>query len=369
MSDKKKIKECEWPMLDRFAEDANTSLAKVYDVLREGRISRHEDLMNRSWFMNFMRAVCNCVDGKMKGYRRPKNKPEAKGTPVVSENVVEPKVEETSVAVENVVEPKVEETSVAESMSELLKKNTILIMKWMFERKAQNFHSMTAEGFSKAKIEKAVKELISLGILKKKNPRRFEPLDWDSLVKDFPEISVPITEQEKNSLLTVPKATLEVKQPLTPVAKTEKPKQKKLTDMEKMVEWLLEDEHPQGEITKGEVVNELRRMKSVKDPYTEATILLVHWEQNSAIAQVPGTFAYRILPTASLLKFTTTPETSSTRMTSESQEKQDVVKNPDVKTGRDLILRSNGKDVRVVNKSDANLTVTIENGDIVLTIA
>lgn len=372
MSDKKKIKECEWPLLDHFAEDSNTSLAKVYDVLREGRILRNEDLMNRSWFMNFMHAVCNCVDGKMKGYRRPKisdnaAKQEVKETPVI---------EEKPVVSEQVIEPEVKETSVSvESMSELLKKDTILIMKWMFERKAQNFYNMTAEGFSKAKIEKAVRELTGLGILVKKNPRRFMPLDWDSLVKDFPEIAIPLTEEEKNSLLLVPKkpkeAIPEVKEEKKEVAPVKKEKPKKLTDMEKMVEWLLEDEHPQGEITKGEVINELRRMKSVKDPYTEATILLVHWEQQSAISQVPGTFAYKILPTANLLKII--PELKAQPKLDVVNEKPVIkkqeVKDSSTKSGRDLILRSNGKDVRVVNKSNANLTVTIENGEVILTIS
>lgn len=302
MSEKKKIQEREWSLLDHFAEDSNTSLSKVYDILREGRVLRNEDLMNRSWFMNFMRAVCGCVDGKMKGYRRPKisdnaAKQEVKETPVI---------EEKPVVSEQVIEPEVKETSVsAESMSELLKKDTILIMKWMFERKAQNFHNMTAEGFSKAKIEKAVRELTGLGILVKKNPRRFMPLDWDSLVKDFPEVSIPLTEEEKNSLLLVPK----------------KPK---------------------------EAIPEVKE-----------------------VAPVRGTFAYKVLPTATLLKII--PELKAQPKLEVVNEKPVVkkqeVKDSSTKSGRDLILRSNGKDVRVVNKSNANLTVTIENGEVILTIS
>ena len=371
MSDRKKIKECEWPLLDNFALESNTSLAKVYDVLREGRIERHEDLMNRSWFMHFMRAVCGCVDGKMKGYRRPKG---------ASDSVAKPEVEETPVieekpVVSEQVEPEVKETSVGESMSELLKKNTILIMKWMFEHKAQNFNQMITSGFSKSKISKAVKDLENLGILVKKNAKRFEKINWEDLAKDFPEITIPLTEEEKNSLLLVPRAKEEVKpevqkkEPVqTPVRQTQTTvkKERPKSDMDRMIDWLLDEEHASNEITKGEVVAELRRMRSVKDPYAAASQLLCSWEQDSAIRKVPGTFAYQILSTAQLLRVI--PEIKAAEPQLVREDVTTSLQKPTT-SGRDLILRSNGKDIRVVNKSGASLTVTIEHGDVILTIA
>lgn len=367
MSEKKKIKECEWPLLDNFALESNTSLAKVYDVLREGRIERHEDLMNRSWFMHFMRAVCGCVDGKMKGYRRPKG---------ASDSVAKPEVKETSVAeksVEQVIEPEVKETLVSgESMSELLKKNTLLIMKWMFEHKAQNFNQMITSGFSKSKISKAVKDLENLGILVKKNSKRFERISWEDLAKDFPEITIPLTEEEKNSLLLCPRNKEEVikrevqemKEPVqTPVRQTTVKKERPKSDMDRMIDWLLDEEHASNEITKGEVVAELRRMRSVKDPYAAASQLLYSWEQDSAIKKVPGTFAYQILSTAQLLRIM--PEIKAEPQL--EREETVPIQKPTT-SGRDLILRSNGKDIRVVNRSGASLTVTIEHGDVILTI-
>ena len=229
---------------------------------------------------------------------------------------------------------------------------------------------MITSGFSKSKVSKAVKDLENLGILVKKNAKRFEKIVWEDLVKDFPEISVPLTEEEKKSLELIPRVKEEIKPEVqeekpvqTPVPQTVKKGPK--TDMDKMVDWLLDEEHASNQITKGEVVAELRRMRSVKDPYAAASQVLYSWEQDSAIRRAPGTFAYEILSTAKLLRIMSEVKAEPQLV---REEVTTSLQKP-ATSGRDLILRSNGKDIRVVNKSNANLTVTIENGDIVLMIA
>lgn len=362
MSDKKRIQEQEWSILDHFAEDVNTSLSKVYDVLREGRILRKQDLMNRSWFMGFMRAICGCVDGKMKGYRRPKisdnSKPEVKETSVVKEKPVE-----------QVIEQEVKETS-AESMSELLSSDALFVLRWMYQNHKGEFNAMLHAGFSKSKVLRSVKELMDLGIITKKNPRRFDPFNWERILKDFPEVSEqysPEDEESRKISHRNPEKEIHAAPNQSDMPKSQKPAKK--TDMERAIEWLVEDEHAQGEFTKPELINFLKRIH-VRDCFGEAEKAIQFWLQENAIAKVPGTFAFKILPLAKLLKVVPadTPE-ELPRVEVTKQSYQTLSRTQTNIDGKDLIIRCGGKDIRVVNKSDSKLSVTIENGSVILTIS
>lgn len=361
---KKTILPEEWDLIRKEATDPACSLSRLFDILRSRRAQSGTQLLNRSWFLAFMMNVCNAKDGKIgTKFRIPvsaEKKPEE--TPSV-----EP--EETLVSSEKVATPEPE----TESVSDLLNEKTLFCLQWMYSNNAQSFSSLwTKGGYMKKMCTDAAAELLNLGVITKKNPKRFEPFNWTQILKDFPEVAeVPLEHPEwKATKREEEKPRNEVNHN-TPTVSVQKEDPISNTH-KKMDQWLLEENHVNGEITTNEVMDELRKLRSPR-PVDDARYFIEKWIREEKVRKVAYTSAYKVLtiPIRSPESYTDQMKKSLGLLPSNPR----VVQQPasrqtqrmDIHKGV-FVIRLCGKDFEINNNSNSSVSLNIENEKVVLVI-
>lgn len=352
---KKTILPEEWELIKKEAQDPACSLSRLFDILRNRRAAANIQLLNRSWFLAFMMNCCGCKDGKIgTKFRIPVSakKPEETPSVTVQEQIVTEKPEET---------PSVTETA-SESASDLLTPKTLFVLKWLYHNKTESFRAFyVIGGYQKKIATDAAAELENLGVITKKNAKRFEHFNWTQILQDFPEVSDWTDEHPEWKL----------KHRSKPEEETPSEQKTVVEDpiIKKMDAWLSDEPHVNGEITEKEVTEELRRLH-VYDSMA-AIQHINRWIVACKIGKVNGTSAYTIFGY-------TSPEESKEEISEMESLRRSLGFTPQhqtqqhrqeirFQTGK-FVIRLGNKDFEITNNSSSNVSLTIENSKVILVI-
>ena len=359
---KKTILPEEWEVIRKEAVDPDCCLSRLFDKLRQRRIDNNIELMNRSWFLGFMMNCCGCKDGKIGSkFRIP-------DSALSKEEVLRRIVEETMTEAtkpEVKMEAPVAQTS--ESMSEVFEKpQTMFFLAWVYKNKVNGFKPLMTAGYKRAVIDEAIAELLSLGIITKKDQRHYA-FDWEKIRNDFPELdSMDLTDHPE---WMAKKKTEVVKE--TP---------KVITIEQKMLNWLTEETHVQNQIVLSEVVNQLRILGE-KNGYQKGQELMENWVKEGRITRQYGTDAYNVLSRGlgslqnAVEKIQPKAPQSyvdklkqslgfSTQQPPQPKKQQQL----QIQTGSFVLRMNNGKDIEIRNNSSSKVSLTIEDGKVILQI-
>ena len=372
MASEKCLRQHEWSILEKYQHDHDRSISRIFDEIQAKRCEMNLPAIGRKWFIKeFAHGICNASNGKIGSrFHLPVDRDRYTFHEQILEPVATTRVEDPQQPLEEHKEEVVESYAdylVEEGDRIDVRPRIIFCLRWLKTHGATDTFRSFYEvgGYKKSIAELTAKRLYSLGLIEKANKKRYSEFDWDKIVKHFPEINSPEESDHPEWKKTVHESK-KSQQEVTPVKTTETKKTQKKSDMEKAIDWLLHEDHAQNEFTKPELIVFLRSIR-VPDAYSEADKAIYYWIQQNAISQVPGTYAYRILPMAKLLGITVPQQESDTK-TPEVQEQKIVQIVPEKKEGKDIVIRCNGKDVRVINKSSSTLSITIENGSVILMI-
>lgn len=358
MSMKKYVTTEEIAILSKM--EPTTSWARAYEILRDYRIKNNIELLNRSWFFEYFLKKCNCRDGKMKGFTYNFVRDDDKK---IMHETQDTKVEVPVVVNEDVI-PTVDNGN--ESMTDLLSPEALFVLRAIRIHNCSPSKLWQKFGYSRSVITKGYDQLIDYGVMVKVGDRKTK-YDLEAICKDFPEVRNDPTEEDYKKYKVVPRCSKK-KQEETPVVKEEHVMDVPDNITCKMSSWLRDTEHKNNEITKAEVINELRFKHKVYD-WTVAIRLIEYWCENNWVCKVQsnGGESWRVL----------SYQIPQLRVQAQKcEEKREVKETPVVKQvqqtsttkDKNILIKNGNKSIHVINNTNNNIRITFNESDIVIQI-